>query len=387
MVDQGTLRALPDASRCTRRTSMRSLPPTLAWSRGSSLSRAPRAHAATRSRAGRDHVEPQLAARDLAKAAVRLPGGRGQPQSTNWMIDAVQRRYFLMIALVATTFACVPKGKYDAAVADGQAAHTALAASLDRERAEGSQLADLRKQLDAAQAQIQDELQKVSDLSTAKHNVQAQLDEETAIDAQLRGELARLGKNVDQMLQEKGTLSKALEDAKARLDELRRAQAAAAAQAALYQQFLQKFKAMIDAGQLKITTRNGRLVLQLPNDVLFDSGQTGLKPAGRAALVEVAAVLRTVQGRAFQVAGNTDNVPIQTALFPSNWELSTARAVAVVKLLISQGVDPRALSAAGYGEYDPIASNDTPDGRAKNRRIEITLQPNLGALMTASAAQ
>jgi chemotaxis protein MotB len=292
-------------------------------------------------------------------------------------------RHLLLIGLAACTFACVPKNKYDAAVADGQTTHTALAACLDREKADQGQLADLQKQLDAAQARVQDQANALSGLSTDKQNLQAQLDQETAIDAQLRSELGRLGKNVDQMLQEKGTLSKALDDAKARLEELRKAQAEAAAQAALYQQFVQKFKAMIDAGQLKITTRNGRLVLQLPNDVLFDSGQTAIKPAGKAALMQIAAVLRTIQGRLFQVAGNTDNVPIQTAAFPSNWELSTARAVAVVKLLVSQGVDPKELSAAGYGEYDPVAGNDSADGRAKNRRIEITLQPNLGALVSA----
>jgi chemotaxis protein MotB len=279
--------------------------------------------------------------------------------------------------------ACVPKGKYDEAIADAQTTHTALAASLDREKADQDQLAKLQKDLADAQAQIQDRDQKLSDMSTASHNLQAQLDEDTAINARLRSELGRLGKNVDQMLQEKGTLSKALDDAKARLEELRKAQAAAEARAALFQQFVQKFKAMIDAGQLKITTRNGRLVLQLSNDVLFDSGQTILKPAGKDALVAIATVLKTVQGRTFQVAGDTDNVPIQTPRFPSNWELSTARAVEVVKLLVAQGVDPKALSAAGYGEFDPIAGNDTADGRAKNRRIEITLQPNLDELVSA----
>jgi len=185
------------------------------------------------------------------------------------------------------------------------------------------------------------------------------------------------------MLRDKGSLSTALDDAKARLEELRKAQAAAEARAALFQSFVQKFKKMIDAGQLKITTRNGRLVLQLPNDVLFDSGQTAIKPQGKTAIDQVAVVFKTVSGRSFQVAGDTDNLPIQTTRFPSNWELSTARAVEVVKRLVAQGVDPKALSAAGYGEFDPVASNDTPDGRARNRRIEITLQPNLDELVSA----
>ncbi len=301
----------------------------------------------------------------------------------------VDRNAVLLLGLVVTPSillgACVTKDKFDAAVHDAQEAHAALTASQDHEKAEDAEIARLRDSLNDAQQQMQDRDQKLSDLTTSDHNVQAQLDESTAINAKLRGELERLGKNVDQMLQEKGTLSKALDDARGRLEELRRAQAAAEARAQLFQQFVQKFKKMIDAGQLKIATRNGRLVIQLPNDVLFDSGQTLIKPAGKDALVQVAQVLKGVEPRKFQIGGNTDNVPIQTSRFPSNWELSTARAVEVVKLLVAQGVDPKSLSAAGYGEFDPVASNDASDGRAKNRRIEIALQPNLDELVAAPA--
>jgi chemotaxis protein MotB len=287
---------------------------------------------------------------------------------------------FLCVLCVVCASACVPKNKYDEAVADAQSVHAQLAAS---EKAREAEIAKLRQDLADAQTQIQERDQKLSDLSTSDHNMQAQLDESTAINSKLRGELERLGKNVDSILQEKGTLSKALEDAKTRLDELRKAQAAAEARAQLFQQFVQKLKKMIDAGQLKVGTRAGRLVIQLPNDVLFDSGQTAIKPAGKEALSQLAKVLVTVRGRAFQVGGHTDNLPIQTARFPSNWELSTARAVEVVKLLIAQGEDPHALSAAGYGEFDPVASNDSQDGKAKNRRIELTLQPNLDELVAA----
>jgi len=286
----------------------------------------------------------------------------------------------VVLAPSVAMVACVSKNKYDTAVADAQQTH----AQLTNAEAE---LGKLRSDLDAAEAQMQARDQKLSDLATSDHNAEAQLDEETAINSKLRGELERLGKNVDQMLQEKGTLAKALDDAKTRLEELRKAQAAAEARAALFQQFVQKFKSMIDAGQLKLATRNGRLVIQLPNDVLFDSGQTAIKPAGRDALVQVAKVLATVPARTFQVAGHTDNVPIQNARFPSNWELSTARAVEVVKLLVAQGVAAGELSAAGYGEFDPVAGNDAPDGRAKNRRIEITLQPNLDELVAAPQIQ
>ena len=138
---------------------------------------------------------------------------------------------------------------------------------------------------------------------------------------------------------------------------------------------------MIDAGELKVALRNGRMVIQMANDVLFDSGKTDIKQAGKATLANVATVLRTIADRKFQIAGDTDNVPINTPYFPSNWELSTRRAVEVVHFLVNQGMAPDVLSAAGYGEFDPIASNASHDGRAKNRRIEITLQPNIDELV------
>jgi len=307
------------------------------------------------------------------------------PRAGVVVAERVTMRSLKLTAILAAVLpsllaACVSKGQYDAAVADAQQAHAQLAFT---EKAREAEEATLKQELADAEQKSQDLDQKLSDLSTADHNLQAKLDESTALGAEMRAELERLGKNVDSMLQEKGTLSKALDDAKARLDELRKAQAAAEARAQLFKDFIRKLKSMIDAGQLRVVMRAGRLVIQLPNDVLFDSGQTAIKPAGKQALAALAKVLVTVAGRSFQVAGDTDNVPIQTQRFPSNWELSTARAVEVVHFLVSQAVDPHALSAAGYGEFDPVASNDTPEARAKNRRIEITLQPNLDELVAA----
>ncbi len=106
-----------------------------------------------------------------------------------------------------------------------------------------------------------------------------------------------------------------------------------------------------------------------------------LKPAGRAALEEVAVVLASIPDRHFQIGGHTDNVPISTARFPSNWELSTGRAVEVTRFLVAREVSPTVLSATGYGEFDPVASDDTPEGKARNRRIEITVVPNIDELV------
>jgi len=175
------------------------------------------------------------------------------------------------------------------------------------------------------------------------------------------------------------------DDQRAQLEEAKRAVQEAQERGKLLDDLNTKFKHLIDAGHLKVTTRHGRVVLQLKNDVLFDTGDADLKPDGKKAVAEVAATLRTVGAKRFQVAGHTDAAPITSATkakFPTNWELSAARAISVVKLLTSEGVDPTILSAAGYGPYDPVASNATPDGAAKNRRIEITLVPNVADLVT-----
>lgn len=170
-------------------------------------------------------------------------------------------------------------------------------------------------------------------------------------------------------------------ETKAQLEELRAQKAAADARARLFDDFVKKFQKMVDAGKLDITTRRGQIVLALATDVLFDQGKTEIKPEGKTALEEVAAALKGVSGRRFQVAGHTDTYPIKTKEFPSNWELSNARALAVVKLLIEKGVKPESLSAAGYAEFDPAQSNASPTGRAKNRRIEIVLVPNIEELV------
>lgn len=292
----------------------------------------------------------------------------------------------VVFALATSTLVgCVSSGKYDAAINDANSLRAKMqteeadAAKRDKDNADA--IAQLKERVKALEADVQDRDAKLADLSTSSHNLQAKLDESTAISEKLRAELTRLGQNVDKMLAEKGTLSKSLDDAKARLEELRKAEAAAEARAALFKDLAKKLHAMVDSGQLKIVTRHGHLVFQLSNDVLFDSGGVEVKPAGKAAIAELARTLKGVTGRQFQVAGHTDNVPI-SGRFPSNWELSAARATHVLKILLAEGVPPQALSAAGYGEFDPLAPNDTAEAKAKNRRTEITLQPNIDELIS-----
>ena len=121
-----------------------------------------------------------------------------------------------------------------------------------------------------------------------------------------------------------------------------------------------------------------RFVFQ--SEVLFPSGAAEMTPQGREQIVRLAATLRAIAGTIpeninwiLRVDGHTDSIPIATAQFPSNWELSSARATSVVKLLIEQGIAPERLAAAGFGEFQPLESGSDPASRARNRRIELKL--------------
>ncbi len=164
------------------------------------------------------------------------------------------------------------------------------------------------------------------------------------------------------------------------MDELRRAHAQAEQRSELYRTLVSKLHGMIDAHTLAVDIRKGKMVVKLGDQILFDPGKAELKPAGEAALRQVASVLREIPDRDFLVAGHTDNRPIKASTYHSNWELSTARAVNVVQFLQTEGVDPRRLAAAGYSEFDPLGDNGAADSRALNRRIEVVLMPNLEEL-------
>jgi chemotaxis protein MotB len=229
------------------------------------------------------------------------------------------------------------------------------------------------------------------------------LDEQTAITQQLRGELQRLGKDVDKVLADKGTLAKALDDARGRLEELRRAQAAGEARLALFREFDRRFKPLVDAGQLGIVTRRGQLVIDLAGDLLFDPGRSELRTAGKGVAMEVARALQLssspVTGRRYLVTAHVDppevtpasgdrgrGPPSKPRRPKTSWDLTVARAVVLVEYFVSLGVPAESLTAAGAGSYDPLVPNDGPEARAKNRRIEVALLPTAAETMPVSTS-
>lgn len=150
--------------------------------------------------------------------------------------------------------------------------------------------------------------------------------------------------------------------------------------------FERRFSKEISEGEMRIVIDGNLQRFTFSDQVLFDSGEAVLKQSGREILATVGILLRAhrymrdEEGRrqelykSIQINGHTDNVPIQTDRFPSNWELSSARAMAVLRFFEDEShIDSSVMLATGYGEYHPVASNQTPQGRALNRRIEVVL--------------
>src|ERR1022692_3316597 len=144
-----------------------------------------------------------------------------------------------------------------------------------------------------------------------------------------------------------------------------------------HQNLEDEMRAALESKDVAISQLQGKLTVSILDRIMFDSGEAELKPAGAAVLRKVAAVLAQHPSLKIHVIGHTDNVPIRAAArsrFASNWELSTARALAAVRFLAeTAGVDPRRVGAVGYGEFRPLADNASPEGRAQNRRIAITI--------------
>lgn len=126
------------------------------------------------------------------------------------------------------------------------------------------------------------------------------------------------------------------------------------------------------AGQVSVRTHIEGVIVSLSEDLIFPPGSAELQPKGKEALDDIAAVLQGMPN-AVRVEGHTDDRPTNSPDYPTNWELSTARAVSIVRYLIERGISPTRLSAAGMASYQPLVPNDTPEGRALNRRASLVI--------------
>lgn len=239
--------------------------------------------------------------------------------------------------------------------------------SEDEMRARLREIEALKQQLDAEEARNKE--------------FQKQLDEANARVEQLKEQLSAAGVDV-------ANLKKDMEEQARALAEYKRRAAQLEAIKARFELLKAKLEALTKLG-LKVVIRNNKMVIQLPGDVLFDSGRETLRSQGEEILLQVAAVIRrdaTLSSRDFQVAGHTD-AQRYVGVFKDNWGLSVMRAREVLAFLIKPeankggGLDPKNWSASGYGDLDPIAGNDTADGRQSNRRCELVVLPALEEML------
>lgn len=143
-----------------------------------------------------------------------------------------------------------------------------------------------------------------------------------------------------------------------------------------YSKLADALKDLEKSSKLALVVDEHRIVIRISESMLFEGGGDVITQQGKDILDEVGAVLKTLPSNV-RVEGHTDNVPINTDKFPTNWDLSTARALKILKFFYAvQKMDPHRLSALGYGEYKPLDTNDTPAGRLRNRRIDIMLIDN-----------
>ena len=205
------------------------------------------------------------------------------------------------------------------------------------------------------------------ELLSDKEKLGASLDDKSRAEAEARARAAKLAAE--------------MQATEAELLDLRKQREASEKRLAAFRELTEKFRSLVDTGKLKVTFRQGQMVLELPSGVLFSSGQARLSSTGETALQEILDVLKTFSDRRFLIAGHTDNIPVKSRKFKNNWMLSTARAVSVVTYMTDKaGFSATNLAAAGYGEFSPVADNASDEGRAQNRRIEIILVPDLSEL-------
>jgi len=264
------------------------------------------------------------------------------------------------LALLLFTSACVKKSEFEALQAKSAAREQALDSELasERQRAVGLDEA-LRSEQAKASAQADEIARLNTELEAAK---KTQLEQQRQI-TEMVHDSSKLKSSIHEMEAALAALNEQKRQTEARINE--------------YRKLLASFQALIDAGKLKVKVVNGRMIVELPSDVLFASGSIELSEGGKTSISEIGTILATMKDRQFEVDGHTDDQPIKSARFPNNWWLASGRAIAVAEILIKSALSPTAVNAASFGEFRPITSNATPQGRALNRRIEIVLVPDL----------
>ena len=280
---------------------------------------------------------------------------------------------YSIVLVVLCLCACVSSGDHEKVKADLAGAQAKLSQTEEELASKGRQVTGLDAQVTEAEARAKDLEQEIKRLEEklVRERAERKVTKDMLIESETK---------LATQLKDKKKLKASVAEMRTALDELKRRKKQADARIKQFKDLLGRFRKLIDAGKLKVKIDDGRMVVELATDVLFGSGSARLSKAGKVAVGEVAEVLKTIEGRKFQVEGHTDNVPIRTKKYPSNWHLAAARAVTVVREMVSDDMPAESVSAASYGDARPVALNRTKEGRAANRRIEVVVVPDLSSL-------
>lgn len=282
-------------------------------------------------------------------------------------------KLFFLTALLLLAAGCVSKNNYQQKVNEADLlAEDVVTLTVAA--------AELRQDKQILQADLATLNSRLVEVLQENSRLQRDLLVATATKERQEGNLSLHQQRIDALQARSEELQATVEELNHALDKERIAREARLAQVRhTYEELVDALEHEIKRGELTISNLEGRLTVNLLNQILFDSGATHLRAEGKSVLKNLGDVLNRFPERALQVAGHTDNVPISPRLleqFPTNWELSTARATSVIHFLQQEvGLPGNRLIAAGFGEYYPVASNATAEGRAENRRIEILLVP------------
>lgn len=222
-------------------------------------------------------------------------------------------------------------------------------------------------------------------VSSGKHktivtDLENQLAQERAANEENQKNIQSLEGKLLNTTKDRGQLQASLDEMRKAMEEMKSRQAEQKKRLQEFADLTRRFKKLTDAGTLSVRIVDGKMVVSLGSDVLFPAGSAKLSKEGVSAMKEVAAQLASIPGKKFQVEGHTDNMPISTPVFPSNWELASARALSVVRMMIDSGMPADRVSAASYADTHPVQPNETPEGRAANRRVAIVVVPDLSSL-------
>lgn len=291
-------------------------------------------------------------------------------------------RACVLLAMVAVLVSgCVSQSKYQTLETQTAAERVSLEREISTLRSQRQELeghkASLERELAALRGEVErreDELTSVNrQLSSLSQESSAQRSDLESQRLSLQHQIATLNDKLTETERKANELAVQKADLATQKDEeIRRLRGT-------YDGLVKNLEGEIAKGEIKVRQIRDRLSVQLVEKILFDSGKADIKPEGKVVLEKVGNVLKSVNDKQIRIEGYTDSMPIGAGLrgkYPTNWELSTLRATTVLRFLQEKaGVDGKYLSAVGYGPHRPVAANDTEQGRAENRRIEIVLTP------------